>query len=262
MRKCSLESLDRVFSAIAADMPLYLPVDQTDGSAAYSRWKEGVVWSDKLNTNRSPKDFFFPQTENMMAFKTEGKNIEIIDTREELEDFVIFGVRPCDVRSFEVLDNVFLHTEPVDSYYANRRAHGVIVSVACSKPSETCFCGTFGIDATAPAGDIAAWKTEDSVYFTANTEKGKALLAKIEALTEECDTAAVDAQKEKTAAILNKLPFAALTTAGFGAVKPKHCLTIRRGRTCLKHVWAAAPVRLCARPASVTTSKILTPATV
>ena len=220
MRKCAITAMDAVFAAIAANKSLYLPVDDSTGNAVYTKWQEGVCWSDRLNTVRSPKDFFFPQTENLMAFKTEGKNIEVIDTRSETEDFVVFGVRACDVKSFEILDRVFL-SEPVDSFYAARREHGIIVSVACSRPAETCFCGTFGIDATAPAGDVSVWKTEDAVYFEANTDKGAALLKEIESLTEECSDEAVNAQKEKTAAIMKKLPLADLTTDAFGGGKTK-----------------------------------------
>ena len=72
MRKCSLDKLNLVFAKIAKNAALYLPVDQTDGSAAYKKWEEGIVWSNALNTVRSPKDFFFPQTEDLMKFKTEG----------------------------------------------------------------------------------------------------------------------------------------------------------------------------------------------
>ena len=218
MRKCSLNSINSVFAEIAKAATLYLPVDGTDGSAVYTKWEEGKQWSDALNTVRSPKDFFFPQTENLMAFKTAGKTIEIIDTRSETEDFVIFGVRACDVKSFEILDRVFL-SEPVDSFYAARRSHGVIVSVACTKPSETCFCSAFGIDATEPAGDISVWKTETEVFFKSNTEKGAALLAKIEALTEECTDEAVNAQKEKTASVMKKLPLKDLPLDKFGGGK-------------------------------------------
>ncbi len=218
MRKCSLASIDAVFAAIAASQSLYIPADDTTGNAVFTKWEDGVKWSNQLNTVRSPKDFFFPQMENLMAFKTEGKTIEVIDTRSETEDFVIFGVRACDVKSFEVLDRVFL-TEPVDSYYASRREHGVIVSMACSRPTETCFCGTFGIDPTAPAGDVSAWKTDDAVYFEANTDKGAALLKTIEALTEDCGDDAVVAQKEQTAKILQKLPLKDLTTDAFGGGK-------------------------------------------
>lgn len=218
MRKCSIDSLNNVFSEIAKSAALYMPVDNNEGKAVYTKWEEGKKWSNALNTVRSPKDFFFPQMENLMEFKTEGKNIELIDTRTESEDFVVFGVRACDVKSFDVLDRVFLN-EPVDSYYASRREHGVIISVACTKPSETCFCQTFGIDATEPAGDISVWKTETEVFWQSNTEKGEALMKKLEALTEECSTEAVDAQKEKTAKIMKKLPLADLTTDAFGGDK-------------------------------------------
>ena len=218
MRKCALNQVDALFAAIAEKAALYLPVDQTDGSAAYKKWEEGTVWSQALNTVRSPKDFFFPQTEDLMAFKTEGKNIEIIDVRSEKEDFVIFGVRPCDVKSFDILDRVFL-SEPVDSFYASRRAHGIIISLACTRPSETCFCKTFGIDPTTPAGDVAAWKTEDAIYFEANTEKGQALLDSLGDLLSDCDDNAVTEQKVKTNAILDKLPLKDLTTDAFGGGK-------------------------------------------
>ena len=218
MRKCSLDKLNLVFAEIAKNSALYLPVDQTDGSAAYKKWEEGTVWSNALNTVRSPKDFFFPQTEDLMKFKTEGKTIEVEDIRTESENFVVFGVRACDVKSFDILDRVFL-TEPMDSFYANRRSHGVIVSLACTRLVETCFCKTFGIDPATPAGDVSAWKTETEIFFEANTDKGKALLDSLADLTEESDGAAVAHEKEKINKIMDKLPLKDLTTDGFGGGK-------------------------------------------
>ena len=217
MRKLALDRLDTLFAAIAAEHTLYLPVDGKAG-AKFEKWEDGKVLSDALNTVRSPKDFFFPQTENLMDFKTEGKKIEIIDTREECEDFVIFGVRACDVRSFEVLDRVFL-AEPADSYYENRRKHGILVSLACNKPLETCFCGTFGIDAAAPEGDIVCHKTADALYLDAKTEKGEALLKALEAVTEDADAAPVEEQQAVIRERLAKLPLADLSADAFGAGK-------------------------------------------
>ena len=217
MRKISLDKIDLLFAKIAENASLYLPVDAKNG-AEYKKWQEGSVWSNALNTVRSPKDFFFPQVENLMEFKTSGKNIEIIDTRSESEKFVVFGVRACDVKSFDVLDRVFLN-EPVDSYYASRRANGVIVSLACTRPTETCFCKTFGIDPAAPAGDVSAWKTEDSLYLSANTEKGEALLNSLSDFLCDCDSTAVDAQNEKIAAVMDKLPLKDLNTDAFGGGK-------------------------------------------
>ena len=197
MRKVALHQLESLFAAIEENAALYLPVDTAAG-AKFERWESGKTLSDALNTVRGPKDFFFPQTENLMDFKVEGKQIEIIDTRKESEDFVVFDVRACDVKSFDILDRVFL-SEPVDTYYKNRREHGVIFSLARTRPAETCFCGTFGIDAANPAGDVACWKTEDALYLDAKTEKGAALLAKLEAVTEPAETEPVEAQKAQTA---------------------------------------------------------------
>ncbi len=214
MLKISLNKVDELLAAIAEKEALYIPSDK-GGQAQFVRYQSGLTLSDALNTNRSAKDFFFPQTENLVSFKMKGKEIEIIDPRTEQEDFVVFGVRACDARSFSILDKVFL-VDPVDSYYANRREHGTIVSMACTRPAETCFCGSFGIDAANPEGDVSCWKTEDTLYLQANTEKGEALIEKIKPMLEESDDAAVEAQKASTAAILKKLPLAGFTTEKFG----------------------------------------------
>ena len=218
MYKISLDKIQALFAKIAENAKLYLPIDNSDGSASFGEWSEGTAWSGALNTTKSPKDFFFPQTEDLMRFKTEGKNIEVIDVRGEIEDFVVFGVRACDVKAFDVLDRVFL-SEPRDSFYAMKREKGIIVSVACTRPAETCFCSAFGIDAAEPAGDVSCWKTEDSLYLAANTEKGEALLASLGDLLEDASTDAVDAQKESIARITNKLPLKDLDTSAFGGGK-------------------------------------------
>ena len=206
MKKLPISKLNDFFSAISkAENKVYLPVDIGEGKGAdYKLWEEGVELSKALNTNRSAKDFFFPQTENLFELKMDGKNIDVIDTRTEAEDFVVFGVRACDVRSFDILDRVFL-ANPVDTYYKNRREHGVIISLACTKPAHTCFCHQMDVDATNAGGDIQTWIAEDTLYLEALTEKGKALLAKVD-FAEDADTKAVEAQKAETKKALEALP--------------------------------------------------------
>ena len=219
MRKIAKSEMNSLFAAIAERAKLYVPQD-TAGGAKFSEWKNGKMCSAALNTVRSAKDFFFPQTENLMDFKLSGKTIEIIDTRSETEDFVLFGVRACDVKSFEILDRVFL-SDPVDTYYKNRREHGVIMSLACTKPNETCFCTTFGIDAAEPAGDVVCHKTEDALYMDAKTEKGEKLLKALEGITENADNKAVTEQQKVTRERMAKLPLAGLKADAFGDGKTK-----------------------------------------
>ncbi|MBQ8297788.1 MAG: 4Fe-4S dicluster domain-containing protein [Ruminococcus sp.] len=218
MLKIAIEKIDELFALVAQNQALYIPSDNKDGAAEYTRWSEGVKYSNALNTLRSAKDFFFPQTEDLVDFKMSGKNIEIIDIRKETEDFVIFGVRACDAKSFFILDNVYL-SEPVDSYYKNRREHATVITMACSKPSETCFCSAFGIDATQPGGDVECASDGTSFFFEAKTEKGKAFIDSVSSLLSDGDTAELDNAKAKTKEILAKLPLAELSTESFGADK-------------------------------------------
>ena len=119
MLKIAKERLNDLYAKINETMGLFIPVKKA-GEVNYGKYEEGAIVSiDTLKTVKSAKDFFFPQTETLMAFKTEGKNIQITDTRSETEDFVVFGVRACDVKSIEVLDKVFL-AEPVDTMYKNK----------------------------------------------------------------------------------------------------------------------------------------------
>ncbi len=214
MVKLPLIKIDEMFKAIAAEEKLYLPADDAQGLAHFVPWQEGVKLSSKLNTERSAKDFFFPQTEDIVSFVIDGKTIEVIDERKEADDFVVFGVRACDVRSFAILDKVYL-VDPVDSFYKNRRDHGTIVSLACTRPEETCFCSSFGIDAAKPEGDVSAWMTGDSLCMQANTEKGEKLLAKIASLTAEGGNDEVEAQIEKTHAVMAQMPLSNLEPKDF-----------------------------------------------
>lgn len=214
MYSIPVSRLDEFFGAAAAGKTLYLPADGKDGRAVYSKWEQGVKLTDKLNTVRSAKDFFFPQTTNLCDFKVKDKQIEVLDIREESENFVVFGVRACDARSFTILDKVFL-AEPIDSYYATRREHGTIITLACTEPEENCFCNVFGIDMTEPEGDVTCWKTAEKLFLRPNTDKGTAFIDSVKSLLEESDDSAVNAQREQTKAVAEKLPFAKVSTDYF-----------------------------------------------
>lgn len=213
MKKVAISELNALFAAIAGEQTLYIPADDGAGQAKFTPWTEGLALTKKLNTVRSAKDLFFPQVEGMVNFRVSGKQIEIVESRAEVASFVVFGVRACDCRSFDILDRVFL-SDPVDTFYQHRRENGVVVTLACSRPAETCFCTSFGIDAANPAGDVTCWLDEKALYWRANTEKGEALTAKLPQLT-DCGEETVKQQQEKTREILEKLPLGKLDLEGF-----------------------------------------------
>lgn len=214
MFKISLNNINKLFAAFSKENAVYAPVKEGDLSN-YKVWDENKeVCLTDLNTVKSPKDIFFPQSENLVAFKRDDKTIEVIENRDPIEPTVVFGVRACDLKGFEVLDKVFL-AEPVDTFYQERRNKVAIVALACGEPDETCFCTTFGIDPTNPVADATAWIVDRELYVKANTEKGEMLLDLASDVLSETDDSRVKQQQENVKKILDKLPLKDLNLDGF-----------------------------------------------
>ena len=146
-----------------------------------------------------------------------GKEVKVVDPRKDIEDFVIFGVRSCDAKGFEAIDNVYLNMNPVDSYYKNRREHGTVITLACNEPEKTCFCSTFGIDSSLskPSGDVSCWLADGKYYFQANTEKGKTFVEKAKSVLSEADDKPVESLKKEIQDKMEKVPFAHLDLSKF-----------------------------------------------
>jgi len=228
MLSISKDKIDSLFELIGSKQPLYLPVDNNSGKADFQKWEKGTKLSESLKTVRSAKDFFFPKTEHMVSYEMNGKDVKVIDPRKDIEDFVVFGVRACDARGFKAIDNVYLNMNPVDSYYKNRREHGIVVCLACNEPAKTCFCSNFGIDAAQNTSDadVSAWLADGNYYFQANTDKGKSLLESVKSVLSDSDEKAVAACKKDITAKVEALPFAKLDLSKVGGISQAEMLKI------------------------------------
>ncbi|MEE1517576.1 MAG: 4Fe-4S dicluster domain-containing protein, partial [Lachnospiraceae bacterium] len=189
------------------------------GQVNFGPWSEDCPPDiETLKSVKSPKDVFFPQSENLYTCQKEGKNIKIDPEKLKDQDFVVFGMKSCDVKGVEVLDKVFL-ADPIDTYYAARRDHGIIVAMACHEPEESCFCKVFGIDAADPSSsiaDVATWMIGEDLYWKPLTEKGEALTNELSSvLTADGDDAKVEEEKQAITAIINKLPYSDLSLEGW-----------------------------------------------
>lgn len=212
MYKIAKENLSALFRGIAGSQELYLPIENC-GQVNYGVWTEDAdVNIDILKTVKSPKDAFFPQSENLYTCVKEDKKISIKPEALGEQDFVVFGMKACDIQGVEVLDKVFL-SEPVDSFYKARREHGTIVAMACSEPEETCFCKVFDIDPANPKADVATWMVDGELCWKPLTDKGEALTAAVkDVLTEDSSAdAKVEAKKEEINKITEQLPYMELS---------------------------------------------------
>ena len=214
MKKIAKSKLSELFSFISGDSDLFLPIKKA-GQVNFELWdEEKEVSLETVKTVKSGKDIFFPQSENLYTCHRNKNKLSIVP--EELcdKEFVVFGMKACDVRGIEVLDKVFL-LEPVDTFYLSRRRKGTILSLACFTPDESCFCKAFDIDCLEPGADVSMWLINELLYLKENTEKGKKFIEKISGLLEDADESEINNKKEEALKVIKKLPLMNLSLEGW-----------------------------------------------
>ena len=73
MYQIAKKNLPALFQRIAEEQELYLPV-KVSNQVNFAAWdKDAEVDLDTLKTVKSPKDAFFPQSENLYTVQKEGK---------------------------------------------------------------------------------------------------------------------------------------------------------------------------------------------
>lgn len=160
------------------------------------------------NTKKPPKEVFFPQTETMFTYKNRTKDVELVEVPAVKEKMVLLGVRPCDARSFVLLDKFLSSEESEDLYYLEKRKNTIIVGLACNSPRSTCFCTSLGGSPFGKDGmDLLIQDVNDKYLIETVTEKGKELVKKLPWLKD-----AEDADIEKAKKLLEEAE---------NAVKPK-----------------------------------------
>jgi len=183
------------------DYQVFAPVKK-DGHADFEQIKAGKdVYLEYENTKKPAKEIFFPQSEEMFSYCDTGDEVKI---EEKLDDSkkVLFGVRPCDAKSLNMLDKVFNNDLYQDVYYAARRKNSIIVVIGCNEPSTTCFCTSFGIGPMSEEGaDIFMIDTGDSYVVKAVTDKGKEILSSFSNFNEASEEDLQQADKIKEQAV-------------------------------------------------------------
>jgi len=135
---------------------------------------------DFLNSRQSPKEYFFPQTENIVEYEgVTDKRVPIV-TEKQMRKRIIFGMRPCDVTSLSILDRLFINEDYVDNYYKRLRDNTLIFGFGCSYPRTTCFCTSFDSGPFSTKGaDVFITDSGDTFIIEGITEQGKKLIEKL-----------------------------------------------------------------------------------
>lgn len=131
-----------------------------------------VRLSDEI-TYKSPKEFFFPQTEKILRFSEDG------DVTEESKalNTVIFGVKPCDLEAIKILTAVFTKGKYTDTIFDNHLKNTVIIGLGCINEKPGCFCSERGLNKSSST-DCDIFLRDMGEYYKADilTEDGESII--------------------------------------------------------------------------------------
>ncbi len=164
---------------LAKENEVFAPVKER-GIVSFERISsENQVYLDFRNTKKPPKEVFFPQTETLFTYRADKKDVEVLEDPAVKGKRVLLGVRPCDARSFVLLDKFFSSGEHKDVYYLKKRKNTTIVGLACNAPLSTCFCTSMGGNPFGKEGmDLLLQDINDQYLIEAVTERGEELIKK------------------------------------------------------------------------------------
>ena len=125
----------------------------TKGPGQYKEWKGRGFLPRPLNTVRSAKDFFFRRrkTGGVQDPGQSHRSHRFPQRIRRFRNFRRTRLR-CPTSLFWIKYSWWTRWTPT---IKSRREHGTI-SLACTRPEETCFCPLFGINAAEPEERYAA----------------------------------------------------------------------------------------------------------
>lgn len=164
------------------------------GGLAWLDLAEGQVSMAAISQPRaaqSPKGSFMPPAESVGKY---GSSAQPIAT--EVQKSVVLGLRACELRAMNYLDQVMLEGEFEDPAYRRRREGSVLVSCDCPAVAETCFCTLVGGQPYPTQGfDVNLTPVGEGFIVEVATQKGQDWLGGLGSSPTEA-TAAQVAERE------------------------------------------------------------------
>ncbi len=190
LKKIAIDKLSDLTAHLMEKGTLVAPVKEDGGFNFRTIIDPGQVDLIFHNTIISPKSAFFPPMEDFVQYSTGKSVLEARPVELSIKPTFLFGVRPCDVKSFAIMDIHFTQTGLMDPYWEKRREATTIFGFAfdtseAADPTE--FYHTLGIGAADPEGsDIFMLRKDNTLYLRAISPRGENLMDDI--LTVLADT--------------------------------------------------------------------------
>lgn len=168
-----------ILDKLASEYRVLAPVEK-NGMVEFAAIQKGEEAKlDYANSKKPGKEILFPQSEELFNYSVDTEGLRMQDNVDS-QATIVFGMRPCDVKSWVLLDNVFKNDQYTDVYYLTRRANTLVVGLGCNEPASSCFCSSVACGPFAKEGsDIFLTDIGEAYVVEGISEKGKELLTKL-----------------------------------------------------------------------------------
>ena len=169
------EGLKSMVESLAKDMEI-VGVKSRHGKYVYDR----IASFEELHLDYDvavtpPTKYLLPARETLLKFKI-GDEPKVEPVIEAIPRAII-GIHPYDIKAIELLDDVFMTTNPDPNYIA-RRQNTIVIGVDCLNPSPKSFAPSMGTHLTETGFDLLLTNIGADYMVSVGSEKGADLLAK------------------------------------------------------------------------------------
>ncbi|MBI4699255.1 MAG: 4Fe-4S dicluster domain-containing protein [Nitrospirae bacterium] len=176
------------------EMELMAPMKGLSGDLVFST-VESIHEIDPDCTTAAPlpKEFVFPQTEEMFSYS--GENISDLKNTEKR---VIFGARPCDMSAINLISRFYQSNTELshdnrhpgrkfeDTYFFKRKNNTIFILIGCNSPAPTCFCNSMGTGPFLESGfDTQLTDLGDRYFVQTGSPAGERIIENYRHLFEE-----------------------------------------------------------------------------
>ncbi|UQZ87976.1 4Fe-4S ferredoxin [Deltaproteobacteria bacterium Smac51] len=195
-------ALKDFFKSLTEGRKLLAPVE-VDGKLQMAEADPENISINYTNTHMSPKSAFFPQTERLMAFHNDAEKSDPFVYKplglDNVDQTVLFGIRPCDARGLVVDNLVFQNNRFTDPYWKTKYESSIKIGLACHNPCPQCFCTSVGGSPFGEEGlDVLAVVKDGGLALKSVTAEGEEFLKGLKG-TESGDTSATMDELKKAA---------------------------------------------------------------
>lgn len=204
------ESLFKLLERAREQYLLIAPREDSAGLLQFAA-VEGVeeIALPYSQTVKSPKEWLFPQREEVLRFSLNVKTVSL-SPGAEVRPLLLFGLHPCDLRGLAILDMVFAQGEYLDAAYIARREAALVIGLACSTADvrSTCFCTSVGVSPVEGDGsDLFLTDLGDGSFLVeGRTEKGIEVFRHFSPSLQAAPEEARERREVEAEAMIERLP--------------------------------------------------------